>query len=454
MSDLELAFKTLQKKSIDYEKLWSYYDGPQPLKYSTERLRDMFKDFSAHFEQNWCAVVVDTLLDRITLRGLNIENGGLNKALQSVWERSTIALDAFDAHECALVTGEAYLIADRDAEKQPQLYFNDSRMVHLFYNEDNPKVKKFAAKIWRDEGKTHLVLYYPDRMEKYIANKKDISEAKSFSMDGEAIPNDDGEIPVFHVRNGRRTVKSAFGKILPNQDAVNKLFADMMVTAEFMAFKQRYIISQADVSQLKNKPGTILEIPASDGIGQDTQAGEFSETPLENYLTAMDKQANFVAIITKIPKHYFADAGTSGISGDALMALEAPLVKKTMQIQANFSPGWQEAGSFIMKMLGAEVPATMIQPLWQRADTIQPTSEANELNVKVQAGMPLITQLRNKGWTKDELDQLIKDQDEARKKSATLGKMLLEKARNDQANMNAENLGEEDGDDVPAAPER
>ena len=40
MSDIELAFNTIIGKQRGYTELFSYADGNQPLKYSTERLRE------------------------------------------------------------------------------------------------------------------------------------------------------------------------------------------------------------------------------------------------------------------------------------------------------------------------------------------------------------------------------------------------------------------------------
>ena len=51
---------------------------------------------------------------------------------------------------------------------QPEAYYNDSRNVHLFYEADQPRRKRFACKWWiGDDGHRLLTLYYPDRLEYY-----------------------------------------------------------------------------------------------------------------------------------------------------------------------------------------------------------------------------------------------------------------------------------------------
>ena len=90
-------------------------------------------------------------------------------------------------------------------------------------------------------------------------------------------------IPIVPLVNRPRlagTVLDAYGRLVPgvfgpdegqseiamvmsNQDAINKLLADMMVAAEFGAFRQRYIISQVDPGSLKNAPNPRASVAAS-----------------------------------------------------------------------------------------------------------------------------------------------------------------------------------------------
>ena len=70
--DLELAVQTLLYKTPRYTRYWNYYQGHFPLIYATEGLTDLFNDIRARFSQNWSAVVVDSVLDRIQLQRIRI----------------------------------------------------------------------------------------------------------------------------------------------------------------------------------------------------------------------------------------------------------------------------------------------------------------------------------------------------------------------------------------------
>ena len=149
------------------------------------------------------------------------------------------------------------------------------------------------------------------------------------------------------------------------------------------------------------------------------RVGQFDETPLDNFLSAMDKLANSIAIISRTPKHYFYGGG-SNVSGEALLAMESPLTKKVQQHQANFEPTWLELGAFLFKLMGKDIPASEIQVAWAPAESIQPYTEAQTLNTLTQAGLPIITAARWSGKTQGEIDAMLEDIAKARSKQAII----------------------------------
>lgn len=432
-TDLERAFDALNGKLTEYNTLFSYAEGDQPLVYSTARLQEAFNDINCRFQQNWCAVVIDSALDRIELKGFDVQNVGQSKALEEIWNDEQIQLEAHDAHYAALVTHEAFVIVWKDEEGDLEVYYNDPRLCHMFYKADNPKVKEFACKWWHDETQESyfLTLYYPDRLEYYVAQAKNTpSSAKAFKpAKTPSASNPYDVIPVFHLQINRRSKSGELANILTLQDAVNKLLADMMVAAEFGAFAQRWVISNNDTKSLKNAPNEIWNIPAGDGQGQQSSVGQFQPTDLDNYLSAIDKLANSVAIISRTPKHYFYSAGT-GISGEALLAMEAPLTKKVQQREGNFGVTWSEIAAFLLKLNGnGDIPPSQIKPIWEPAQSIQPFTEAQTLLTNINAGVPLVTQLKRQGWTEKDIESMQKDEEDAKSKTTSMASALLEQAR-------------------------
>jgi hypothetical protein len=429
--DLQLAFRTIRAKQQPYTDLFNYYDGEQPLVYTSRRLTEIFKDLDAYFAENWCSVVIDSTQDRVNLRGIEIEGAGRN-AWHELYEASEINLESDDVHEAALVAGEGYFIAWPDEKGVMQGYHNDPRLVHLFYEYSNPRVKRFAAKMWAGEDKRmNMTLYYPDHLEYYLSTNtaENVMDGASFlATDDPIAPNPFGEVPVFHYRTGKRKVKSDLKNVIPMQNGINKLLTDMMVTAEFLAFPQRYIISNADVQgKLKNSPNEVWDLPAGDGIGQQTQAGQFEAAKLDNYLRSIDSLATAISSITRTPKHYFFQVG-SNLSGEALIAMEAPLNKKAQDRIDRFEPVWKQVTEFMCR--AQNIPVKDVHVNFDRPETIQPRTQAETRQMNVNAGMSLITVWREEGKDETWIKQALRDMEmDAARGQMSLGKSLLDAER-------------------------
>lgn len=417
-ADLTLAFKTLNSKNSAYTKLFGYYDGDQPIVYSSARLKEVFGSLDANFSENWCAVVVDAVLDRLDLMRFIVPDEAAEKALSQLWPSIGIDLDEEDVHTAALVCGESYVLAWRedvgDNAGAVEAYYHDPRMAHLFYEPDNPRKKRMGCKWWVDAGGyRRITLYYPDRLEYWRSTKKaaSIESEKAFVRlevtegDGGVADNPFGVVPLFHFRPVRRRVKSDLENVVRPQDALNKLIADMMVSSEFSAFKQRYIISGTDPGQLKNMPGENWWIPAGDGAGQGSSAGQLDATDLGNFLTAIERFSTSIGVITRTPKHFFYQQGGDP-SGEALIALEAPLNKKVSKRIKQFTPVWRELAAFVLMLAGHEVKASDIKPIYAPPETVQPKTRAEIRKANKEAGIPLRTQLREEGKSEKEIEQI------------------------------------------------
>lgn len=440
-TDVERAVKALSAKKEHYDRLWEYYDGKQPLIYSTKRLREVFKNLDARFTQNWCEVIVNSVLERVMLEQFVLPgNEQAAQALNQWFKASELHIDADDVHMCALVTGEAFVIVWPNHDDQLEAYYNDSRLVHAFYEAENPRQMRYAAKWWlTDDGRARLTLYYPERLEYYVTE----GEAKKLEKSTKFVPfavepgtdavveNPLGVIPVFHFRRERRAIASELTpSVLDTQDAINKLFADMMVSGEFAAFKQRYIISNADIGNLKNAPNEIWDIPAGDGLGQDTEVGEFAETQLGNFMGAMKDLAVSLAKMTRTPQSYFFLGARSDPSGEALITMEGPLVKKVRKYIRRFAATWQQLAGFAAQTMGVEVDPLQLKVVFDDPTTTQPLTQSQTRETNVRAGVPLRTQLRGEGWTEMELAQLDADrQAEAAAQQRTLATALLDAQR-------------------------
>ena len=431
VNDLDRAYQALSGKLTEYNDYWRYYDGDQPLTYSSGRLRDIFRDLElARFVENWCAVVIDAAADRIILKSLGTKETAANDALEQNWEDHTLSIESTDVHEAAMVIGEAFLIIWADENEELQVFHNDPRLCHLFYESSNPREKEFGAKWWLESsGHARMTLYYPDRLEYFRTRGPSRPTSwKSFESfnptkeDGEMgsqVDNPFEEVPFFHFRLERRKVKSDLVNVVPLQNGINKLRADMMVAAEFGAFKQRWIISHGDTESLKNSPNEIWGLPGSADGEQDTEVGQFDATDLDNYIQATDSLASSLATISRTPKHYLFKQGGDP-SGEALIAMEAPLNKKCAEHITQFIPVWKDAARFMLKVQGIDVEARDIVADFETPATVLPRTAAEVRKFGRESGIPLITLLRDEGKDPAWLEQMEVDKKEEDAQSPVL----------------------------------
>lgn len=457
-ADLQNAFEVITQKKPVYDKLYNYYRGNHPLRYSTERLKKAFDKIGTYFAQNWIAVIVDCVLDRMNLKGFDIQDDAADDKIDELWEQYHLHLLADDTHEAATVLGEGYVIAWRETkdneEEVTDVYYNDPRMCHMFYDPYRPTEKLYAAKMWI--GKDYhprMLLYYPDRLEHYKSPSKMsqrdawVGSAGAFQPDTEygengVEPNEYGIIPVFHFRSGRVSGKREIGlSEISMQDAINKLLADMMVSSEFTTWTQRVIISQADPGDLKNTAGSNWWIPAGDGKGQQASVSELGNKPLTPFLDAMDRLAQATAIISRTPKHYMMMTGAVP-SGDALLAMEAPLNKKVKKRIEGYEVEWKALVKFLLQLEGIEVEAKDITPVWEPVNTVQPLSSAQTVATETGAGIPLVTSVRRQGWAADEIEQMEKDKKKEQKEKTSIAQTELDMLRADDAKKNEDGSGQ------------
>lgn len=429
--DVKRAFEALRAKQGPYATLWRYYDGDHPVQYATRQLAGVFSNLNAKWSENWCAVVVDSLLERLTLEGFSMADTSAAADVEQLWAAENADLDAERIHKAVSVCGESYLIVEEDEAGAVHVCANRPHLVHLFYREDAPKTPDFAAKWWTAGKHTNLTLYYRDRIEHWAASatRSDISSPNAFTPDPETPeePNPWGRLPVFHFCPDPERVLGELTNVIGPQNAINKLLADMMVAAEFGAFKQRYIVSNADTARLVNAPNEVWEIPAADKDDEPTKVGAFDATELSNFIGAMDNLATKIAIITRTPKHYLLQSGD--VSGEALLAMEAPLAKKAAKYQARLTTTWCDAVAFVAGLLGHAVMPQDIEAVWADERTIQPYTEALTRKTNVDAGVPLVTQLRMEGWSEAELEHLAADLADEETRGASIADAAMDEAR-------------------------
>lgn len=361
--------KVLDGRALDMTRLDDYYRGRHPLLYSGEKFRAAFGNIFAGFSDNFTALVVDAVEERLDVQGFRM--GKEREADADAWEIwQENDLDAWSqvAHIEALVKSASYALvwADEDESDEVEITIQDA--LEMTVATDRATHDRLAAfKRWMaEDGTVFGTLYLPDRIEKWQRRRKGYAgsgqlgdwEPREVRDEPWPLPNPLGEVPVVPLVNRPRLNgegDSEIRQVIPIQLALNKLFLDMMTASEFAAYRQRW--------------ATGLEIPIDPDSGKpiepykaavdrlwttenpNVKFGEFEATDLGNYVRSIEMAIQHIASVSRTPVHYLNGQMGSFPSGEALRAAEAGLVSKAKRKQRFFGESWEEVMRLAFKVL-------------------------------------------------------------------------------------------------------
>jgi hypothetical protein len=411
---IQWAMKAIAETLEDYERYENYYVGDHVLEFSTAKWDEVFESTFEELADNWCAVVVDSAVQRLKITGWKAEDESTRegKSLAShaedIWDRNRMDVEEIDVHTQGFIKGDSYLMVweNPDDPTQAEIYYNDATEVTVYYDPANHRRVIRGAKRYKDESNNdHLCLYFPNYTQEYIVpsnmtpdqvaafagNMMDVASLalpSGFVPAGDEIPNEYGIVPIFHFKN--RSIGSTYGvselkSIIPIQNAINKLLMDLMIASEFGSFRQKYI---AGGGQPKDGwKSTASRIWAT--TDSQTKFGEFGQTDLEPIFKAIEVLVGHIAKISQTPMHYLRSSGDVP-SGEALKTAESGLVKKCIDRQQIWGEKWSQMMTFALQIEG-ETPEHPVRPVWESAETRHDLEQAQTAQLKSILGIPLET---------------------------------------------------------------
>lgn len=335
-------------------KYLRYFEGDHDLSFATPKFLEHFGGLFREFAVNICEVVVQAQVERMKVQGISfpLEDPD-SKAIEvahdpeswAMWQRN--GMDAWSQihFEHVAITGYGHIMVWGNEDDEAVITVEDPRQC-IVAGKGPGRDAEAALKRWKDEWTGHefATLFLPDSVHRFRSDQpvegSGLSDATYFEVnwvyrsDDSVIDNPLGVVPIVEFANdptilgeGRSEIRS----IIPIQDAINKLVADMLVASEYGAYRQRYAIGlEAEVDEKTKKPKKPFEaaiervwtMPNAEG-----KFGEFDATDLTNYTKAKESLLQDAAFISRTPRHYFTQSGQAP-SGDSLKSSETGLVAK------------------------------------------------------------------------------------------------------------------------------
>lgn len=364
---LKRLSKNLIKRGPELRRCDDYYSGKHRLAFAGQKFREAFGGLFDVFADNWCEVVVDAVEERLNIEGFRFgSNPEADKDAWEIWQENELDADSQLAHIDALDVGYGYALVWADSDGKPTITVESPFETIVAHKAGSRRERAAGLKQWiADDGYAYAVVYLPDGLWKYRSRDK----APRFELDGDAyrvewvdwepdnearpLPNPFEAVSLVPLYNRPRTVRAGIGvseiaKVIPIQDAVNKLCTDLIVASEFGAFRQRYATgleldtdAQGNkVLPFRNGPGNVWTTEAGED-GGEVRFGEFGETNLGNIVKAIEMFVNHLASQSRTPPHYL-NASADRLSGESIKAAETGLVAKTRRKTRFFGEAWEE----------------------------------------------------------------------------------------------------------------
>lgn len=403
--------------------LRSYYDGNARLEYAGRKFREAFGDLFRDWSDNFLALVVDAVAERLSVEGFRvpIEDGAeddqrqADKDAWTIWQRNHLDADSHLAHLDSLVVGCGFVSvwADPGTPGEAIIAVEDPCEVYVEHVPGSRRKRKAALKRWVDEDTrlVHATLYRPDAIYKYVSTDP-LREGSSVDTaryvprevdppEAWPVENALGVVPIIPLPNRPRSsgaYESEIDQFRALQDGMNKVLADMLVASEFVAYPQRWATgidipldeNGAPMEPFKAGVDRVWTLPPVEEGDQASQFGQFPAADLAPYVAAVEMLVAHLSSRSRTPPHYLL--GQAGVfpSGESLKAAETGLVAKTRLKMRPLGEAWEEAMSLAFRIEGDDTRADVLgkETLWRNPES-RSSAETTDAAIKMQAlGVP------------------------------------------------------------------
>ena len=413
---VEILEQELAGRQTTLQRLADYHDGKHRLAFTSQKFREAFGGMFSAFADNWCQLVVDAVEERLNVEGFRYgTDPNADADAWKIWQANSLDAESQLAHSEALIKGDSYAIVWGDDEGNPKISIESPRDVVVAFKPGNRKHRVAALKRWTDGDDIHATLFTPDFVWKFEKeNKVDSKWTPCLDAD-EAwpLPNPLGVVPVVPLTN-RGSLTSNYGvseflTVIPQQDAVNKLLADMLVASEYIAYPQRYVTGlEVQVDEVTGRAIAPFNVALDKLLVAEDPAAKFgslSAGDLNNYVQGIELLVQHIASQTRTPPHYFYLSGNFP-SGDAIKSAETGLVAKARRKMRHFGEGWEEVMRLSFKVLGdPRGDITNTETIWADPEYRSESELADALIKRSSIGVPRQQLWEDAGYSQTQISR-------------------------------------------------
>lgn len=439
----DILASELQSRASAVRKNSDYYRGKHPLRFASQEFREYFADQYAGFSDNWVQPVSDSPVERLTVVGIKAAGAATADAdLWKVWQRNGLDADSQLGFLGAVISARCHVLVWGDPKDPslPVVTFEDATSSIVLYEPGSRRRRRAALKMWQDGSTEYATLYLPTEVWKLKraygpAPRKSPQMAEADEavkvwlpreVDGEPNPqpNPMGCVPMVELPNRPLLAEdpiSDVSGVIAMQDAINLLWAQLFTGADYASLAQRVVmgaavpkmpILDANGQKVGEKPIDLKRF-AKDRVlwleNPEAKIGSWAPADLKAYTEVIGVAVGHIAAQTRTPQHYLIGK-MANLSGDALLAAETGLVRKTQEKQLWFGQALREVFRLIAVAQNDYAKADAVAGgtvLWADAESRSISQLTDSLLKLKQVGFPFEFLALRFGLTPTEVADLM-----------------------------------------------
>lgn len=409
---LQAMIQTLDGRAGHLDQLDRYYAGSPPLSFLAPEAKEALGDRFGRMASNFCRLAVTSISERLRVSGFT-RAGESDPALWADWTRNDLDQLSATLHREALTLGTAYAIVWADQSGAPTISVESAHQMTVVRDPGTRQIIA-AAKRWDTATGTEAVLYGPEKITRYRSDSHHATAGSQYRV-VETVDNPLGVVPVVEFRNSDRLLAEGVSElrdIMPLQDALNKLLADLMVGSEYFARPRRWVTG-VELKEDEDEDDDVTS-PFAESIRvmhaeeADAKFGQLPASDLGSYDTAIKTVISQVMAVSSLPGHYTGIVANQPPNADGLRAAEASLTARCEQRQHTFGRSWEKVMALAHAIRSNTDPlAADITVQWADPATRSVAQEADAVVKLYQAGLlPVSTALAKLGYSDTEVTQI------------------------------------------------
>lgn len=354
----------LGKRRAPIRRRHAYVEGEHPLRFASAKFKEAFGGLFKELADNFCSLVVEAVEERLNVEGFRVGDDPEGDSVAwDIWQRNALDAESELLHTESLISREAYALVWSDPKSAgvPKITVESPTQVIVASTPGDRRQRAAAWKVFRDDysGKLFGTLYLPEGLFKFesesAVDEDRMTLQQSIRWRPREVPNETWPlanplkvVPIVCFPNRPKLLRpptSEIENVIPIQDAINKLVADLLIASEYQSFRQRWATGlEIPVNPDTNAPTEPFDSAISRlWVAEDSEVkfGEFSQVDLEPYVKAIEMFVQHAATQTRTPPHYFYLKGNLP-SGESIKSAETGLVAKATRKMRHLGEAWEE----------------------------------------------------------------------------------------------------------------